>query len=158
MDPYPPVDGSSTSESSTSGPLSSVLSSTLSSVASKSSYPTADAGVDETESRSLPTGAIAGGSVGGFVLLCAIAVIVWLVWRHVTRSNEQHNKESRTSAIGPLVSGRAPGDKIHNDSAPSEAATMAGPGQSMFSNVVLFSLRALRTNANQTHSRVYQRI
>ncbi|KAK5097321.1 hypothetical protein LTR70_003671 [Exophiala xenobiotica] len=97
FDPQPPLAGSS----STFSPLSTA-SSTLTTSSSSAPSPTATgsaaaastAAALRGDHHSTPVGAIAGGAVGGFALLCAIVFIVWRVKYHSKRSTKRHSELS----------------------------------------------------------------
>lgn len=120
MDPYPPVDGTATSTASTT-------SNSLPSAPAMTSVAANGKALSTSH-----TAAIIGGAIGGLVLLCAFVVIAWVVWRHVTRSSEQHNRESGATTCIPLARSRAQSEDLLGKPALTEVVPLAMPYQGQF--------------------------
>lgn len=83
FDPQPPLASTTTTSS-----ASSTTASTSSGTSSTSDTATA---VRQTfDKGEVPKGAIIGGVVGGLLLLCGLAFIIWRVKYHTKRSSRQH--------------------------------------------------------------------
>lgn len=123
MDPYPPVDGASSSTS------SSVSSSTMSPTSSETSAATSGTVTSQARSRSIPMGAIAGSAVGGFALLCAVVAVVWFVCRHTRKSSEKHNTGSKDNTYTPSALAGADGDIAQDKPPTAEISSVISPYQ-----------------------------
>lgn len=84
FDPQPPLAGSSGTQTS-----SSTASATSSSPAATSTTATSD-----EEQHTVLVGAISGGAIGGFAVLCAIVFIVWRIKYNSKRSSKKHREDS----------------------------------------------------------------
>ena len=125
FDPQPPLAGSVSTQSSSSSTTMSTSTSVLSSTSTLASTTTGTAAAASTsagsreEHHSTPIGAIVGGAVGGFALICAIALIVWRVKYHSKRSSKKHREES-------ALHDRPAQDQNNADSNGQEKLTAAG--------------------------------
>jgi len=96
FDPQPPLAGSTSTRSSSSD--IAVATAAISSNSIPSSTTTSSTAVASTtaaskdEDYSTSVGAIAGGAIGGFALVCAIIFTVWRVKYHSKRSSRNHSE------------------------------------------------------------------
>jgi hypothetical protein len=81
-------------------------------------------GQDQGESKKTPVGAIAGGVVGGTIILLAIAFGIWFYWRKHRRSVGIPQSSHRTP---PIAYQQTP--KIYDPANPSELPDYSRPSE-----------------------------
>ena len=131
FDPQPPLAGSASTSSSSATSTTSITSSsstsTPASTTTGSAAASSSSAAPTKEHHSTPIGAIAGGAVGGFALLCAVVFIVWRVKYHSTRSSKKHQAESGVHTRPTLDPNNAYNDNGQEKLAATGIAPMHSP-------------------------------